>query len=115
MKEVAQRVKTDSGVGTNIPREWIKGFTELYALLYFKAHPDSSGYDLAKYVESEYGFKISYSKIYPLLEHLNKSGFISLKEKSGTYPPKKVYTLTANGGELIEQYRKVFMHFLEGF
>lgn len=112
---MAQKIKKDIGGGTDISREWIKGFTELYALLYYKAHPGSSGYDLAKYVESEYGFKISYSKIYPLLNHLNKSGVISMKEVSETYPPKKVYRLTSKGAELIEQYRKVFMHFLEGF
>ncbi|MFZ2454895.1 MAG: PadR family transcriptional regulator [Candidatus Altiarchaeia archaeon] len=112
---MVSKQKKDAGSKTDIPREWIKGFTELYALLYYKAHPGTSGYDLSKYIESEYGFRISYSKIYPLLDHLNKSGHISMKERSGTYPPKKVYRLTSRGGELIEQYRKVFMHFLEGF
>ncbi len=64
--------KTNKQIGEEIKisKKWIKSFTELYALLFFKANPDSSGYDICKFVESEYGFRISYSRIYPLLNEL---------------------------------------------
>jgi len=71
-----------------ISKRWIRSFTELYALLFFKANPDSSGYDICKFVESEYGFKISYSRIYPLLNELERKGIISVKEEVSKYPPK---------------------------
>jgi DNA-binding PadR family transcriptional regulator len=94
-------------------KAWIKAFTEHYALAYFEGRPDSSGYDLTRHIESEYGFKISYSKIYPLLEQLGKTGMLSVREDSGSYPPKKVYKLTPWGTELVKEYRKGYMHFLD--
>lgn len=98
-----------------ISKKWIKSFTELYALLFFKANPDSSGYDICKFIESEYGFKISYSRIYPLLNELERGGIISVREDANKYPPKKVYRLTSKGIKKIEQYRDVFLKFLEEF
>ncbi|GEM_PF-2432971 len=96
-----------------ISKRWIRSFTELYALLFFKANPDSSGYDICKFVESEYGFKISYSRIYPLLNELERKGIISVKEEVSKYPPKRVYRLTSRGIKKINQYRDVFLRFLE--
>ena len=89
--------KTNKQIGEEIKisKKWIKSFTELYALLFFKANPDSSGYDICKFVESEYGFRISYSRIYPLLNELERRGIISVKEDAAKYPPKKVYILTS--------------------
>lgn len=98
-----------------ISKKWIKSFTELYVLLFFKANPDSSGYDICKFVESEYGFKISYSRIYPLLTELEKKGLISVKEDASKYPPKKVYKLTSRGLNRINQYKDIFLKFLENF
>jgi len=80
-----------AGEELKISKKWIGSFTELYVLLFFKANPDSSGYDICKFVESEYGFRISYSKIYPLLSELENKGIISVKEDASKYPPKKVY------------------------
>ncbi len=110
-----RKKKTDKGDELKISKKWIKSFTELYVLLFFKANPDSSGYDICKFVELEYGFKISYSKIYPLLSELEKKEVISVKEDASKYPPKKIYRLTSEGERRIWEYKEVFMKFLEGF
>jgi DNA-binding PadR family transcriptional regulator len=107
--------KNKEGNGTNVSKDLVKGFTELYALLYFKNRPDSSAYDFVKHIQSEYSFKISYSKIYPLLDKLGKAGLLSMREDSGSYPPKKVYKLAPKGTEMTEQYRKGFLGFFESF
>lgn len=110
-----RKKKTDNGEEIRMSEKWIRSFTELYALLFFKANPDSSGYDICKFVESEYGFKISYSKIYPLLNELERKRIISVKEDASKYPPKKVYRLTSKGIKEIDQYKDILLKFLEEF
>jgi DNA-binding PadR family transcriptional regulator len=114
-KKTPDRQVGEVGEKIKISKKWILGFTELYALLFFKSHPNSSGYDLCKHVELEYSFRISFSKIYPLLKKLEEKRVISVKEDSKRYPPKKVYKLTSKGRKLIKEYKKVFLKFLDEF
>lgn len=115
MIKLKKKTGKRSGEELTISKKWIKGFTELYALLFFKANPDSSGYDMCKFAESEYGFRISYSRIYPLLNELERKGVISVKEDNSKYPPKKLYRLTPKGLMNIDQYKDVFLKFLDEF
>jgi DNA-binding PadR family transcriptional regulator len=96
-------------------RKLIQNFTESYMLIYFKSHPDSSGYDLSKHIKSNYGWNISCSRIYPLLDKMTDSGVLSMREDRSKYPPRKLYRLTPKGRKHIKKYRQVFLKFLDEF
>ncbi|OYT27348.1 MAG: hypothetical protein B6U97_01880 [Candidatus Altiarchaeales archaeon ex4484_96] len=100
---------------TSIGGGWVKSFAGFYALLYIRANPDSSGYDICKHVKEKYGCNLSYSRVYPLLNTLNNEGFISMKKEESSYPPKKVYKLTEEGHQRIKRFRDSLFMMLDEF
>ncbi len=63
-----------------------------------------NGYEVRKEISSAYGVRVSFGTLYPHLHSLEQGGFISLAVISGSSRKrKKVYSLTAKGGELLVQ------------
>jgi len=89
-----------------IDEKFLKAFARIYYLnLIEKGY--SHGYELIKFVENNYGFKLSPSSIYPLLQELEKKGYIkgSWSHSEGK-PDKRTYTLTPRGKRLLKQARE---------
>ena len=64
------------------------------------------GYRIKKNIEQEYGIKLRHGALYPLLNALENSGYLtSRKEKHGGRI-RKVYEITPKGTQYLDAYYK---------
>jgi DNA-binding PadR family transcriptional regulator len=65
------------------------------------------GYKLKKEVEKKFGVKLRHGVLYPLLNVLEKKGFLTSQKQQQRGRTRKVYTITAKGKKYIEIYHEV--------
>lgn len=84
----------------------MKGGKTRYALLGWLSVKPMSGYDVKRLTEENLGFFWggSFGQIYPILHEMAEVGLVTVhEEKRGSYPARKVYTITEAGrAELTE-------------
>ena len=82
-------------MGFSAPR----GFVEMHVLRVLET--PHHGYEIIKHIEQECGFwKPSPGSIYPMLQKLKKSRFISEKDSGN----RKVYTITSSGRARLNEF-----------
>ncbi len=62
------------------------------------------GYKIIKHVEEEYGVRIRHGALYPLLNKLEKKGFLKSKQEARGGRVRKVYEITSKGIQLVDAY-----------
>jgi PadR family transcriptional regulator, regulatory protein PadR len=62
------------------------------------------GYKLKKTVETSFGVKLRHGALYPMLNYLEKEGFLTCQKQQQNGRARKVYTVTAKGKEYLEAY-----------
>ncbi|WP_042351326.1 PadR family transcriptional regulator [Bacillus massiliigorillae] len=85
----------------------LKGILE-GCLLSIISKKETYGYEMTEKL-SEYGFTmVSEGSIYPLLLRMKKEGLVTITQKkpSSGGPMRKYYSLTAEGIEALEQFKK---------
>jgi PadR family transcriptional regulator PadR len=65
------------------------------------------GYRILRYVEEEYGVSIRHGALYPLLNGLEKKGFLRSRKEAKGGRVRKVYEITSRGIQLLDAYSEV--------
>ena len=83
----------------------VKNLRDIYILQMIRNQP-TWGYKIKKNIEAEYGIKLRHGALYPLLNALENSGYLtSRKEKHGGRI-RKVYEITPKGMQYLDAYYK---------
>lgn len=65
------------------------------------------GYRIKKDVERKFGLKLRHGALYPLLNTLERDGFVTSQEQQQGRRTRKVYAITEKGNEYLETYRGI--------
>jgi DNA-binding PadR family transcriptional regulator len=65
------------------------------------------GYKIKKQVEEKFDVKLGHGALYPLLNELERKGFLTSQKQKQGGRTRKVYKATAKGEEYVEIYRSV--------
>ncbi|RLI16805.1 hypothetical protein DRO44_04890, partial [Candidatus Bathyarchaeota archaeon] len=65
------------------------------------------GYKIKKEVETRFGVKLRHGALYPLLNSLEKKGFLTSQKQQQGGRTRKVYTITKKGKKYIETYHNI--------
>ena len=99
MKQLSETFKKQ------IVQRIVKNLLDIYILQIIKNEP-TWGYKIKKSIEAEYGIKLRHGALYPLLNALENSGYLtSRKEKHGGRI-RKVYEITPKGMQYLDAYYK---------
>ena len=71
------------------------------------------GYKIKKEVETRFGVKLRHGALYPLLNSLEKKGFLTSQKQKQGGRTRKVYTITKKGKKYIEIYREILREQIE--
>jgi len=83
----------------------VKNLLDVFILQMIRDQP-TWGYRIKKNIEQEYGIKLRHGALYPLLNALENSGYLtSRKEKHGGRI-RKVYEITPKGMQYLDAYYK---------
>ena len=77
-----------------------KGLLDLITLQLLNAQP-MHGYQVITKIRKDYGIYFGPSTIYPLLNTLEKKGFIGSEWNMDTERPRKIYHLTSTGKNML--------------
>jgi PadR family transcriptional regulator PadR len=97
-KEIVQRI--------------IKNLLDIQLLRLVDAQP-LWGYKIKKQVETEFNMKLRHGALYPMLNRLEKQGFLASQKQRKGGRTRKVYTVTKTGKEYLESYYSVLKEQLE--
>ncbi|MDR0797938.1 MAG: PadR family transcriptional regulator [Nitrososphaerota archaeon] len=85
---------------------------ELIILKFLHTQP-LHGYGLIVAIHKNFEAYFGASTIYPILEKLEKHNYITSKWNTEKDRPKKIYTITAKGQELLTQAENTFKKFYQ--
>ena len=99
MKQLSETFKKQ------IVQRIVKNLLDIFILQMIRNQP-TWGYRIKKNIEQEYGIKLRHGALYPLLNALENSGYLtSRKEKHGGRI-RKVYEITPKGIQYLDAYYK---------
>ena len=99
MKQLSETFKKQ------IVQRIVKNLLDIYILQMIRNQP-TWGYKIKKKIEQEYGIKLRHGALYPLLNTLENSGYLtSRKEKHGGRI-RKIYEITPKGTQYLSAYYK---------
>jgi len=78
----------------------MRGLLDLVVLQYLRAHP-MHGYQIIASLRKNFGVYFGPSTIYPLLSTLEENGYIKSHWDLQNERPRKVYTITSQGLDLL--------------
>jgi len=78
----------------------MKGLLDLIVLQLLKSQP-MHGYQIITHIRKDFGVYFGPSTIYPMLNSLERKGYVKSHWNLEKDRPKKVYTLTAEGRNLL--------------
>lgn len=71
------------------------------------------GYRIKKEVEKRFGVKLRHGALYPLLNNLERKGFLTSQKQRKGGRTRKVYTITRKGIQYLEAYNSILKEQLE--
>ena len=83
-----------------------KNLLDIQLLRLIEAEP-MWGYKIKKTVESDLDIKLRHGALYPMLNHLEREGFVTSQKQQQQGRSRKVYTLTEKGNQYLESYYSV--------
>lgn len=83
-----------------------RNFLDVMVLRLVQAEP-MWGYKIIRYVEEEYGISIRHGALYPLLNSLEKKGFLRSRKEEKGGRVRKIYEITSRGIQLLDAYSEV--------
>ncbi len=72
------------------------------------------GYKIKKVVEALFDVKLRHGALYPMLNNLERKGFLTSEKQKQGGRTRKVYTITRKGKQYIEAYAGIIKEQLEG-
>jgi len=92
---------------TDIKQRFAKDFLDVVVVRLIRAKP-RWGYEIMAEIRDTFQIKIGASKIYPLLNTLEKKGFIKSRWKYEGRKRKKLYEITPQGTQFVESVYNFF-------
>jgi DNA-binding PadR family transcriptional regulator len=86
----------------NIRRSLVRGLLEYIVLDHIAESGGCHGYELIAYIRGRHGVLLSASEVYPLLNRLEREGYLVATWILNGGKPRKVYKLTSNGKLLLK-------------
>jgi DNA-binding PadR family transcriptional regulator len=83
-----------------------RNLLDIQILRLIQAHP-MWGYKIKKHVEAEYGITLRHGALYPMLNKLEKEGFLTSQRQQQGGRTRKVYEITRKGKDYTEAYASV--------
>lgn len=87
-------------------RRIVKNMLDIQILRMVQAQP-LWGYKIKKNVETDFHVKIRHGALYPLLNSLERKGFLTSEKEHTTGRARKVYSITPEGREYLETYYSI--------
>lgn len=84
----------------------IKNLLDVQLLRMVQAQP-LWGYKLKKKVEANFNVKLRHGALYPMLNRLEKKGFLTSQRQTKGGRARKVYTITKNGKTYLQSYYSI--------
>jgi DNA-binding PadR family transcriptional regulator len=72
------------------------------------------GYMVKKKVETNFQIKLRHGALYPMLNSLERRGFLTSQKQARGGRVRKVYTITKDGKEYLQSYYDILKEQLEG-
>ena len=89
-----------------------RNLLDIQLLRLVQAQP-SWGYRIKKKVETDFQVKLRHGALYPMLNNLEKRGFLTSQKQQQGGRARKVYTITKNGKKFLQAYHKILREQLE--
>ena len=80
-----------------------RNFLDIMILRLIRVQP-TWGYKIIKTMETSYGVKLGHGALYPLLNALEKSGFLQSRREKHEGRVRKIYEISAKGIQLVDVY-----------
>ena len=71
------------------------------------------GYRIKKKVETDFQIKLRHSALYPMLNSLERKGFLTSQRQQQGGRARKVYTITKDGKEYLQSYYDIIREQIE--
>jgi PadR family transcriptional regulator PadR len=94
---------SSDGFKTQIVQRIFRNFLDIMLLRLVQTEP-MWGYKLIQVVERTYGVRLRHGALYPMLNDLEKTGFLRSTEEAKGGRIRKVYTITSKGIQLVDAY-----------
>ena len=91
----------------------IKNMLDVQLLRMVQAQP-LWGYKIKKKVETNFHIKLRHGALYPMLNSLEKKGFLTSQKQTKGGRARKIYTITKKGAEFIQSYYDTLREQIEG-
>jgi PadR family transcriptional regulator PadR len=91
----------------------IKNMLDVQLLRMVQAQP-LWGYKIKKKVETNFHIKLRHGALYPMLNSLEKKGFLTSQKQTKGGRARKIYTITKKGAEFIQSYYDTLKEQIEG-
>jgi len=89
-----------------IVRRIFRNFLDVIVLRLVQIEP-MWGYKIIKRVEEQYEITLRHGALYPLLNNLEKKGFLRSRKEAKEGRVRRVYEVTSKGIQLLDAYIKV--------
>ena len=91
----------------------IKNLLDIQLLRMIQVQP-LWGYMIKKKVETNFQIKLRHGALYPMLNSLERRGFLKSQKQTQGGRVRKVYTITKEGKEYLQSYYGILKEQLEG-
>jgi PadR family transcriptional regulator PadR len=106
------KLAKDEKLISKIRQRFARDFLDMLVLTIIRIRP-MWGYKIIGEIERDFGVKVGYGTIYPLLGSLEERGFVRSRLESRNKRKRKVYEITVKGIELIKSYNEFLREQLE--
>jgi PadR family transcriptional regulator PadR len=91
----------------------IRNLLDIQLLRMVQAQP-LWGYKIKKKVEANFNMKLRHGALYPMLNSLEKKGFLTSQKQTKGGRARKIYTITKKGTEYVQNYYDTLKEQIEG-
>jgi PadR family transcriptional regulator PadR len=71
------------------------------------------GYSIKKKVETKFRIKLRHGALYPMLNSLEKKGFLTSQKQTKDGRARKIYTITKKGAAYLQSYYDILKQQIE--
>jgi len=90
-----------------------RNLLDVQLLRLIQAQPAIWGYRIKKKVEADFNIKLRHGALYPMLNALEKRGFLTSQKKPQGGRARKLYTITKDGMQYLQSYYSILKEQLE--
>ncbi|MGB9854837.1 MAG: PadR family transcriptional regulator [Candidatus Bathyarchaeales archaeon] len=113
-EHIQREPKMDETFKKEIVQRITKNLLDLQILRLANTEP-MWGYKIKKQIEATSGVKLRHGALYPLLNKMEREGFLTSQKQKQGKRTRKVYTITQKGKQYIEAYYNILKEQIENF